>query len=80
MDAIDFDYRLSDEALKPERDSRLAEIREIGLTDEFGDTAEDLVQRVSDHLDSKYGGLVGYLDGIGFDKPKRARLREMLWQ
>lgn len=79
-DAIDFDYRLSDEALQPEREARLAEIREIGLTDEFGDTAKDLVPRVSAHLDSEYGGLEGYLDRIGFDQPKRERLVDVLGQ
>ncbi|KAK3944157.1 protein-tyrosine phosphatase-like protein [Diplogelasinospora grovesii] len=76
--AIDHDYRLSDEALLPEKEARLKEIREIGLTDDFGNTAPGLIQRTAEHLDSKYGGLDGYLDGVGFDHHKRERLRELL--
>ncbi|KAL1880232.1 hypothetical protein VTK73DRAFT_6060 [Phialemonium thermophilum] len=79
-EAINFDYRLSDEALLPERESRLAEIREIGLTDEFGDTVKDMVPRVVAHLQDKYGGPHGYLDVVGFDGPKRDQLKELLIQ
>jgi len=79
-DAIEFDYQLSDKALQSEREARLAEIREIGLTDKFGDTAKDLIQRVEAHLVREYGGLEGYLDSIGFDKPKRERLVDVLGQ
>jgi protein-tyrosine phosphatase len=77
---IDYDYRLSDEALfaDPEKESRLAEIKEIGLTDDWGETSEVLVTCTMQHLDSKYGGIDGYLDGIGFEDAKRVQLREIL--
>lgn len=78
QEAVDFDYQLSDKELEPEKESRLAEIREIGLSDEFGDTAKDMIQRVSRHLDAKYGGLNSYLDGIGFGHKKREKLRDNL--
>jgi protein tyrosine/serine phosphatase len=78
--AIEFDYQLSDEELLPEKESRLVEIREIGLTDDFGDTAKDFVQNISAHLEAHYGGLEGYLDGIGFDKRKRQQLIDILGQ
>lgn len=77
-EAIDRDYRLSDEALLGEKESRLAEIREIGLTDDWGATSEEMVSRTIGHLDSAYGGLDNYLDGIGFGQVKRNRLREVL--
>jgi len=79
-DVIDYDYRLSDEALlaDSEKDSRLAEIREIGLTDDWGRTSKILVTRTIQHLDSRYGGIEGYLNGIGFDEVKRVKLRESL--
>ncbi|KAK0727246.1 tyrosine/serine protein phosphatase [Lasiosphaeria miniovina] len=76
--AIDFDYRLTDEALLPEKTSRLAEISEIGLPAEFAETSEVLIKRSAEHLDTKYGGLDGYLDEIGFDHVKRERLQELL--
>lgn len=50
-----------------EKESRLTEIREIGLTDDWGATSEEMVSRTIDHLDSAYGGLDNYFDGIGFD-------------
>lgn len=78
LEAIDLDYQLSDEALRPEKESRLAEIREIGLTDEFGDTAKDLVDKVASHLQKRYKGLDKYLDGIGFTQERRERLRDSL--
>lgn len=76
--AIDHDYRLSDAGLASERSERLAEIREIGLTDEWAFVAPDMIPAVADHLEARYGGLVSYLDGIGFEKHDRARLRSLL--
>jgi protein-tyrosine phosphatase len=78
LKAIDFDYRLTDEALLPEKDARLAEVMEIGLTAEFVETSKVLVQRTAEYLDARYGGVDGYLNGIGFDHNKMERLREIL--
>ncbi|KAB5575447.1 protein-tyrosine phosphatase-like protein [Coniochaeta sp. 2T2.1] len=77
-EGIDYDYQLSDKELQPEKASRLAEIREIGLSDEFGDTAKDMIERTIAHLDTRYGGLNSYLDGIDFGKEKRDKLRDTL--
>ncbi len=77
-EAIDYDYQLSDKELQPEKASRLAEIREIGLSDEFGDTAKEMIDEVAKHLDAKYGSLDSYLDGIGFGQDKREKLRDVL--
>lgn len=77
-EATDLDYQLSDEELQPEKASRLAEIREIGLSDEFGDTAKDMIARTSKHIETNYGSLDGYLDGIGFGVDKREKLRDIL--
>jgi protein-tyrosine phosphatase len=77
-EATDHDYQLSDEELQPEKASRLAEIREIGLSDEFGDTAKDMIARTSKHIETNYGSLDGYLDGIGFGVDKREKLRDIL--
>lgn len=77
-EAIDYDYRSSDEALLSEKEVRLAEIREIGLTDDWGETSKVLVERSIEHLNSQYGGLDSYLDGIGFGQSQRERLRELL--
>lgn len=78
LDAIEHDYFLTDAALEGERDERLAEIRQIGLTDEWAITAPDMIIGMQKHLDTVYAGLEGYLDGIGFDSMKRTNLRELL--
>lgn len=78
VSAIEHDYALTDEALIPEREERLVEIRQIGLTDEWADTAKDMIVRIEQHLNEKYGGLDAYLDGIGFGADDRARVRDAL--
>ena len=37
-----------------------------------------MIERVAEHLEVRYGGLEGYLDGIGFGKGERELLREAL--
>ncbi|KAI0157451.1 protein-tyrosine phosphatase-like protein [Xylariaceae sp. FL1272] len=76
--AITYDYLLSQSGLKPERESRLAEIEEIGLTAEWGDCPEELIPRLCSHIDVRYGGIDGYLDAIGFGGEERIRLLDIL--
>jgi protein-tyrosine phosphatase len=76
--AIQHDYALTDAELMADREERLAEIREIGLTEDWGSTVNDFVERVFGHLDQTYGGLDGYLNSIGFTKVERVALRERL--
>lgn len=78
VEVIQYDYHLSDEKLLSEEQSRLVEIREMGLGDDFAKTAPGFVEGIVDHLESKHGGLDKYLDGIGFGNDKRAALREKL--
>lgn len=78
ISAIEHDYFLTDEAMELEREERLAEIREIGLTDEWRNTAKDMITGIAKHLDVSYGGLEGYLDLIGFGEDKRVEVREAL--
>lgn len=37
-----------------------------------------MVERIEAHLVARYGGLEGYLDGIGFGEDERDALREAL--
>ncbi|KAK4164906.1 protein-tyrosine phosphatase-like protein [Cladorrhinum sp. PSN259] len=76
--AIAHDYRLTDRELLPDRESRLVEISEIGLPDEFANTSEDFVEHVINYLDENYGGLNSYLTKIGFAESHRIKLRETL--
>lgn len=78
IDAIEYDYELTDEKLVEERDARMEEIREMGLSDEFGRTVSGFVKGVKAHLDERYGGLEGYLDAAGFGKGERLKVRKAL--
>lgn len=76
--AIRHDYHLTDEKLRGEAEGRIREIRELGLGDDWARTAPGFVEGVVRHLEDQYGGLEGYLDGIGFGAEERAELRQKL--
>lgn len=76
--AIQHDYLLSREGLEAEKEGRLEEIRELGLTPDWGDCPGDFVAKVEAHLNGKYGGVDGYLDSIEFGSAERQRLIEVL--
>ncbi|KAI2623298.1 tyrosine/serine protein phosphatase [Hypoxylon sp. NC1633] len=76
--AIEHDYLLSQAGLETEKEARLREISEIGLTAEWGDTPLDFVVRVQQHVETKYGGIAGYLDSIGFGSADQRKLIEVL--
>ncbi|KAK4458868.1 putative tyrosine/serine protein phosphatase, partial [Cladorrhinum samala] len=76
--AVSHDYHLTDQELLPDREDRLAEIREIGLPDSFAETSPELVRHVVDYLEANYGGLEAYLDKIGFGEMHRNQLRESM--
>ncbi|KAI0840222.1 tyrosine/serine protein phosphatase [Hypoxylon sp. FL0890] len=77
-EAITYDYMLSQAALEPEREARLQEFREIGLSPEWADCPQHFVARVEDHIKTRYGGINSYLDSIGFENSERQRLIEVL--
>ncbi|KAK8067188.1 protein-tyrosine phosphatase-like protein [Apiospora hydei] len=78
LEAISHDYLLTQQALEADRETRIAEIEEIGLTPDWGDCPPDFVARIHDHLESQYGGVAAYLDSMEFGSDKRRRLVEVL--
>lgn len=79
IEAIEHDYFLTDPALQGEGlAERVAEIRSIGLPDHWAGTAPDMITGLRDHLQNQHGGLDCYLDGIGFMKEDRRKVRETL--
>jgi len=72
--AITHDYILSETELFPERESRLVEIRSIGLTEDFAGCPKEWVEEMEKHLKEKYGGVGQYCRGIGFTKVDEERL------
>ncbi|KAK7911009.1 hypothetical protein PG985_013490 [Apiospora marii] len=78
LEAVSHDYLLTQQALVADREARIAEIEEIGLTPDWGDCPPDFVARIHEHLVSRYGGVEAYLDSIEFGSDKRRRLVEVL--
>ncbi|KAE9366189.1 tyrosine/serine protein phosphatase-like protein [Stipitochalara longipes BDJ] len=66
--AITDDYCMSEGELEPERESRLQEIRSIGLTEDFAGCPADWIEKIEGHLNEKYGGVRGYCRSIGFSE------------
>lgn len=78
IEAIEYDYHLTDAALDHERSEREAEIREVGLPSDWARTAKGMIKGTKAHLDEGYGGLDGYLDHIGFTKADQQQVKDNL--
>jgi protein-tyrosine phosphatase len=74
LEAITNDYMMSEEELQPEMESRLVEIRSIGLTEDFAHCPKNWIEEIDRHLKEKYGDVKGYFQVIGFGEEDQARL------
>jgi len=78
VDAIEADYMMSQKELQPERESRIKEIKLMGLGEEFADCSSDFVRRVDGHITEKYGSVEEYLNKVGVDtQMQRSVLRNL---
>ncbi|OBT70324.1 hypothetical protein VE03_00193 [Pseudogymnoascus sp. 23342-1-I1] len=77
-DAVTYDYTLSEAGLLSEKEQRMVEIREIGLTEEFASAPRGWIGKMHEYLGEKYGGTREYLEGIGVDEGMQARITEAL--
>ena len=78
IDAVTYDYTLSEEGLLSEKEKRMVEIREIGLTEEFASAPREWIGKMHEHLAEKYGGLREYLEAIGVDGSVQEKITEVL--
>ncbi|KFX89858.1 hypothetical protein O988_08463 [Pseudogymnoascus sp. VKM F-3808] len=78
IEAVIYDYTLSEAGLLPEREERMVEIREIGLTEEFADAPREWIEKIYEYLGEKYGGVREYLEAIGVDEETQAKIIEAL--
>lgn len=76
--AISHDYCISEAELEPERESRLVEIRSIGLTEDFAGCPGDWIDKMEGHLNEKYGGVREYCRSIGFSETDEESLLSIL--
>ncbi|KAI9923638.1 hypothetical protein ASPWEDRAFT_737692 [Aspergillus wentii DTO 134E9] len=77
-DAIATDYVKSEPELVLEFEERMKEIRMIGLSEDYTRCPPGFTSEIKAHLDSKYGGVEGYLLSIGIDREKQEMVRRKL--
>lgn len=78
IEAVEKDYLASEPELEPEKQARMKEIASIGLSEHFTSCPPDLVRKVHEHLQSKYGGVESYLDSVGVNTEMQDRVRSIL--
>jgi protein-tyrosine phosphatase len=62
VDAVEKDYLRSGVELAGEQKAeRIKEIATIGLSEQFAEVPSDMVNKVHEHMESKYGSIEGYL-------------------
>lgn len=76
--AISTDYLASERELLPEKESRMAEISEVGLSEDFAGCPPTFVAELCDHIKETYGSLQGYLEQIGVDRVTQKNIVENL--
>lgn len=69
---------MSEEKLLPEKESRMVEIKSIGLTEDFAGCPKDWIENMHRHLEDKYGGVKEYCNKIGFGEEEQEKLVELL--
>jgi hypothetical protein len=78
LDDISRDYVKSEAELIPELEERMEEIRSIGLDEEYAKCPPAFTEQIKEYLDTKYGGVEGYLLSIGVSKEKQEKIRNRL--
>ena len=68
LKAISADYVASENELESVRESRMEEMRRVGLGEEFARCPAGFVQEIAEHLQDVYGGVQGYLRHIRIDE------------
>ncbi|KAG4425955.1 hypothetical protein IFR04_000899 [Cadophora malorum] len=74
LEAIAHDYVMSEWELESEKESRMVEIRSIGLSEHFATCPPEWIECMDGHLNEKYGGLRKYLRGIGVSEEEEGKL------
>ncbi|KAJ5321105.1 hypothetical protein N7476_004107 [Penicillium atrosanguineum] len=76
--AVADDYTRSELELVPEFEERMCEIRALGLGEEYTRCPPGFVDTTTQYLQDRYGGVRGYLAGIGIDAAMQEHIRQKL--
>ncbi|RAK82450.1 putative tyrosine/serine protein phosphatase [Aspergillus fijiensis CBS 313.89] len=77
-EAIRADYVLSEGELVVEVEERMKEIRMLGLSEDYTKCPDGFTAQICAHLETKYGGVEGYLKQVGVDQLDLERVRKSL--
>ena len=75
VSTISADYMASENELESEKESRMEEIRRVGLGEEFAACPAGFVQEIADHLQHVYGGVSEYFRHIGVDERTQDKVK-----
>lgn len=78
LTAIAADYSKSETELKPELDTLMKEITDVGLDEQFAKTPPGFTEALKDYLDTKYGGVKSYLLSIGCEEADIERIKRRM--
>ncbi|KAF2787765.1 tyrosine/serine phosphatase-like protein [Melanomma pulvis-pyrius CBS 109.77] len=78
VDAVEKDYLRSGPELEGEKEARIKEIATIGLSEQFANVPSNMVRKVHEHMESKYGSVEGYLAKAGVTKEMMDRIKKLL--
>ncbi|EER42704.1 tyrosine/serine protein phosphatase [Histoplasma capsulatum H143] len=78
LSAIASDYQTSEGELLPELQERLAEMRAMGMPEEYATCPDGFTEDVVRFLEEGYGGIRGYLRAVGVDDGVVERVRGLL--
>lgn len=78
LQAISADYLASERELLPEKESRMLEIGELGLTEDFAGCPPTFVAEIYDYIVNTYGSVPRYLIRIGVSKAMQDKIIENL--
>ena len=75
IEAVKADYMASERGLEVDRESRIKELKSIGLGKEFAECPAGFVEAIKGYIDEKWGGVEEYLEECGVDSRMREKVR-----
>ncbi len=73
---VSADYVASERYLLPEKEARMQDLKEMGLSEDFAGCPGNFVEEVHDHIMKTYGSLQGYLQRIGVDQAMQEKIEQ----
>jgi protein tyrosine/serine phosphatase len=77
-EAMIADYVRSEPELVVEVEERMKEIRKLGLSEDYTKCPDGFTTEIRSYLESRYGGVEGYLRYVGIGEEKLDVIREVL--